>query len=245
MARLKDILRRPAVQNLFCALTAAYIRFAHATSRWDVVGAEAAERHWDDGTPFILAFWHGRLLMMPYCWRRGAPLKTLISHHADGRLIAETIRRFGLDSIAGSTSRGGGTAFRALMRELREGRCAGFTPDGPRGPRMRASLGTVQAAKLSGAPIIPCTYAVSRRIVLNSWDRFVLALPFSRGVIMWGAPIMVPRDADDAALERARQRLEDEMIALCRRADATCGVSPIEPAALGATNKRDAEGARA
>ncbi len=245
MPRLKTVLRHPRVQSALCALIAFYIRLVHATGRWRIEGAEEANRLWDEGKPFILAFWHGRLLMMPYCWQRETPIRVLISHHADGRLISETIRRFGLGSIAGSTSRGGSTAFRAMLKSLRDGVSIGFTPDGPRGPRMRASEGVIQAARLSGAPILPCTYAVHGRKVLDSWDRFILALPFSRGVIRWGAPIAVARDAGPDEIEAARRLLEERMNALCDRADRDCGVSPIAPAAHGTSNKRDSAGARA
>lgn len=245
MPRLKDILRRPAVQRLLCALIAGYIRLVHGTGRWRVENGAEPARLWDAGRPFILAFWHGRLLMMPYCWRRGTPIRTLISRHPDGRLIAETMRHFDLGSIAGSSSRGGSTAFRAALKSLRDGVSVGFTPDGPRGPRMRASDGVIHAARLSGAPILPCTYAASRRRVLGSWDRFVLALPFARGIVLWGEPIAIARDAGPDEVEAARRLLEARLNDLCARADEACGVTPIAPAALGASSKRDAAGVRA
>ena len=67
------------------------------------MAAPAARR----GRPFILAFWHGRLLMIPMAWQRLAPMHMLISAHRDGRIIADAVTYFGVDSIAGSTRRGG------------------------------------------------------------------------------------------------------------------------------------------
>ena len=96
----------------------------------------------------------------------------LISQHRDGQLIARTVRRFGIASIAGSTSHGGSAALRAILRALKAGQCIGVTPDGPRGPRMRATGGAVDIARLSGVPILPAAFATSRRRVLGSWDRF-------------------------------------------------------------------------
>ena len=44
--------------------------------------------------------------------------------------------------------------------------------------------------------------------------------PFSRGLFLWGAPILVPRDADEAALEAARVELESALNRLTAQADA-------------------------
>lgn len=228
---LKAILRRSWVKTALCAVIASYIRLVHGTSRWRVEGAAIPARLWDAKRPFILAFWHGRLMMMPYCWRRGMPIGMLISHHPDGQFISHTVSHFHIGTIVGSSSRGGAAAMRALMKSLSDGVSIGMTPDGPRGPRMRASLGVIQTARLAGVPILPCAYAVARRRMLSSWDRFILALPFTRGLIVWGEPISVPRDATDSAIEEARQLLESRLIAITEAADRQCGVAPVEPAA--------------
>ncbi|MFN4283019.1 MAG: lysophospholipid acyltransferase family protein [Alphaproteobacteria bacterium] len=233
MARLKDILRKPLAQRAACALIAGYIRLVRATSRLSVVGGEHPQRLWDADAPFILAFWHGRLLMMPYSWPRPRPMRVLISRHSDGRLISGTLARFGIDNIAGSSSRGGAAALMAIVKSLtRERVSVAISPDGPRGPRMRASLGAIQAARLSGAPILPCMFAASRRKVLGSWDRFILALPFARAVFVWGEPLYIPRDIADDQLETLRAELEARMNALADQADRLCGVAPIVPAPI-------------
>ncbi|MEE9301862.1 MAG: lysophospholipid acyltransferase family protein [Alphaproteobacteria bacterium] len=226
----KRITASDRVRPALCWFAAQYIRFVFALSRWRVVRGEIPDAYWDRGESFILALWHGRFLMLPYCWRRGAPVNMLISQHRDGELIAKTIRHFGLGSLRGSTRRGGSAALRAMVKALKQGTYVGITPDGPRGPRMRANLGAVSVARLSGAPIVPVTYSVSRRRVLNSWDRFVLAWPFSSGVFVWGQPIEVSREADEAALEAARSELEAELNAITREADGLMGQAAIEPA---------------
>jgi lysophospholipid acyltransferase (LPLAT)-like uncharacterized protein len=238
---LKSMLRRDWVKAALCSLLATYIRFVHATSRWDIRGGDIPARLWDADRPFILAFWHGRLLMMPYCWRRGVPIGMLISQHPDGQFISHTIRHFKLDTIIGSSSRGGATAMRAILKSLNAGVSVGFTPDGPRGPRMRASVGIVQAARLTGMPILPCTFAVRHRRVLGSWDRFILALPFTRGNFIWGEPITVARHASADAVEAARQLVEDRLNTITAEADRLAGVDPIEPAPAPATSEDDAE----
>ena len=227
---LKPVLRNNWVRGVACAVAALYIRFVHATSHWQVVGAEHPAALWDRDAPFILAFWHGRLLLMPYCWRPGKAGVMLVSHHRDGQFIARTIGHFDVQTIAGSTNRGGSAALRAMLRSLKRGGHVGITPDGPRGPRMRAGGGIADVARLSGAPILPVAFATSRRRVLGSWDRFIVALPFSRGVFVWGAPIEVSKGGDNDAREAARLLVEDGLNAVTYEADRLVGQAAIKPA---------------
>jgi len=225
---MRGILRSAWVRRCACFLAALYIRLVRATSSWRVVNGAAAEAAWASGRPFILAFWHGRLLMMPYAWRRGVKMNMLISTHRDGELIAGTIRHFGLGSVRGSSRRDGAQALRAMLKALKAGECVGITPDGPGGPRMRASEGVVGIAKLAGVPVLPAAFGTSRRKILGSWDRFALALPFSRGVFVWGEPIVIDRREDSAA---AARRIETALTEVTAEADRLVGQQPVQPAA--------------
>jgi lysophospholipid acyltransferase (LPLAT)-like uncharacterized protein len=155
----------------------------------------------------------------------------LISSHPDGRLISRTVAHFGIDTIAGSSRRGGLEALLGMVRKLRHGESVGITPDGPRGPRMRAGNGPIAVARISGATIIPAAASVSRRMVLNTWDKLIVALPFGQGATVWGEPIRVARDAGAEDMASARLRLETELTRVTNAADAAVGVTPIEPAA--------------
>lgn len=216
-------LRSEASRRLLCWLIHLYIRLVHVSGRWTVEGAEIPRRLRAEGRPFILAFWHGRLLMIPMAWQRLAPMHMLISGHRDGRIIADAVRYFDIDSIAGSTTRGGSGALRTMMRFLKAGDCVGITPDGPNGPAMRASEGIVAAARIAAIPIVPITYATSRRRILGTWDRFHLPLPFARGIFLWGEPILVPAELDRAGVENWRARVEERMNALTAEADHRVG----------------------
>jgi lysophospholipid acyltransferase (LPLAT)-like uncharacterized protein len=227
---LKHAGRRPGVQRALATLAAGHIGAVRATSRWQTINGAAAAAAWAGERPAIVAFWHNRLLLMPYCWPSRAPFHMLISAHPDGQLIARAVARFGIAAVAGSSRRGGGEALRTLVRRLQTGESVGITPDGPRGPRFHARDGALALARLTGAPILPAAAAVSRRLVLRTWDRLIVPLPFSRGAMVWGAPLHVPRDADAAALDAARRRLEEELIGVTAAADAAVGAAPI-PAA--------------
>ena len=120
-----------------------------------------------------------------------------------------------------------------MLKQLKEGGCVGITPDGPRGPVMTVSVGTVNIARLARVPIVPLTYATSRRRLLATWDRFHLALPFGRGVYLWGEPIEITGRLDEAGLERARNLVETRMVEMLGDADRRVGhkisTSPIAP----------------
>jgi len=229
---IKAVLKSDTFRKAVCWIGSLYIRTVHSTGRWQVVRGEVPAHFWNSGKPFILCFWHGRLLMMPYCWDLSKTIHMLISEHRDGQLIARTVGHFGIKTAAGSSSRGGAKALRTMVKAIAAGEYVGITPDGPRGPRMRASDGIVHVARLSGVPVVPATYSSSRGRVLGSWDRFLVALPFGRGAIVWGKPITVPRNADETTIETYRLGIEEELNAITREADELVGRSPVEPAEI-------------
>ncbi|OAN48015.1 hypothetical protein A6A04_04455 [Paramagnetospirillum marisnigri] len=235
MGLAKRIGKSESLRGLLCWLGSLYIRFVHLSGRWQVVNDGHARALWDAGQPFILAFWHGRILMMPKSWRPSIPIHMLISQHRDGQLIARTVAHFGIETVAGSSTRGGSAALRAMLKFLKGGECVGITPDGPKGPRMRASSGIVNVARLAGVPILCATFATEKRKLLGSWDRFAVALPFSKGVFVWAEPIHVPRDADEAGLEAKRLEVETALNAITLDADRRMGVESPEPAEPEAT----------
>ena len=203
-------------------LAAGLIRLIYATLRVEWRGRERVEELHAAGRHYIHAFWHGRLLMMPYSYR-GSRITILISKHGDGELIARAMARFGFETTRGSTTTGAVEAFKELVRKAREGFDIGYTPDGPKGPRWTSTGGPIQLARMTGLPIIPVTFASRRRKVFASWDRFELPLPFTRAVFAYGEPIEVPRDADAVAQEALRVKLERELGQLTARLDEEFG----------------------
>jgi len=174
-------------------------------------------RHHDDGPMrererrnerFILAFWHRHLLLMPYSYR-GNGISVLVSQSKDGELIARTVARLGIDSSRGSSSRGGVAGMRTLLRKAAEGWDIAFTPDGPRGPASEVQPGVILAAAATGFPIVPVALAATRAKRLNSWDRFVVPLPFSTVHFVFGEPLAVERRGDpEAAAGELKRRLD-------------------------------------
>src|SRR5262245_26440556 len=140
----KKLVRNERFLNFLAWVAACYIGFVFKTTRWQRIGWENPQQHWRSNKPFITAFWHNRLMMGPFGWASQMPFYMLISGHKDGQLIAKTVGHHGIRTISGSTSRGGLTALKALLKTLKAGECIGVTPDGPRGPRLIATDGIVK-----------------------------------------------------------------------------------------------------
>jgi lysophospholipid acyltransferase (LPLAT)-like uncharacterized protein len=168
-----------------------------------------------DSTPqYILTFWHRQLLALLGRARWKRPIAVMTSRSKDGQISTDVLALFGVKSARGSSTRGGSAALRELLREARAGKNIVFTPDGPRGPVGVLKDGVIFAAQASRLPIMPVAYAAKKFIQLRSWDRMIIPKPFSKGVIVYGAPIPIPRDgnADEwrAVIEQRLNELSAE-----------------------------------
>ena len=213
-------------------VAAQYVRLVFRTTRWQVQGGHVLPELLATGQGVIPITWHSRVMMVPIGWPGPKPLYLLASHHGDGELIARAMSRFGMIMVRGSThrpghdrDRGGTAAMRQMLNILKAGNSIGLTPDGPRGPAMRMSEGVIALARLSGAPIVPVTICTRRHHTFNSWDRFRLALPFSRGAMVIGEPVTVARKIDAEAQEAARQQVEAALFAVPEQADRLLGTT--------------------
>ncbi|MGE3303855.1 MAG: lysophospholipid acyltransferase family protein [Hyphomonadaceae bacterium] len=246
---LKTIFNSALAQGAAGRVLGLYMVLVGFSTRWTWINRAAAEKLWAAGGPVVLCFWHGRIVLSHMGWglgrlvnARSQPVKVLISNSREGGIVAAAARVAGAGVIRGSSGKpakagrdvakrkGGVEAMREMLRHMGKGGAVALAPDGPRGPRMRAQLGPIQLAKHRGAPIICFAWSASRRKVFASWDRFVLPLPFGRGYYLWGDPIRIDPHADDAAIEAARARVENELMRLTAEADRLAGHAPIEAA---------------
>lgn len=181
------------------------------TLRISVLHRARTASFWTQGRRVIVAFWHGRLFLMPLQADRDKRFTILVSQHRDGEYISRTIRKFGLHTVRGSTTRGSIAGLKGMIRAYRRGSNLVLTPDGPRGPKEVVQYGVVELARFTGAPICPITFGAARKKMLKSWDSFLIPYPFSRVVFLFGEPILVPKDSSREELEKIRLQLQDRM----------------------------------
>jgi lysophospholipid acyltransferase (LPLAT)-like uncharacterized protein len=187
----------------------------------------------DNELPLILTFWHGQHFLAPFVPKSHHRAKVMISRSYDADINAIAAEALGIGTIRGSGThrknfheKGGVAATRQMIDTLEQGINVAMTADVPKISR-RAGLGVVSIAKYSGRPIYPIAIATSNRIILKrSWDKSSLHLPFGRAALVAGEPILVPADADDAALDRARLEVEEKLNRATARAEALVGRAP-------------------
>jgi lysophospholipid acyltransferase (LPLAT)-like uncharacterized protein len=205
--------RRRAGAALIARLGYPLITALGHTLRWRVEGWEHFEWASTGGRRPVMAFWHGRILPAAFYFR-GRGIVVITSENFDGEWIARIIERFGYGTARGSTSRGARRAMLQLVRAMERGRAAGFTVDGPRGPAGVVQPGALWLAKTTGNPVLPFHLEASSYWTLRSWDRTQIPRPFATVALGIGEPMLVPPEADDEALEGARQELERRLHAL-------------------------------
>ena len=227
MFSYKKILRSKLIYSLVCWIGSKYIKFVSNTTKWTFINKKYVDQLWHKNESFILCFWHGRLLMMPKSWNIKKKINVLISAHPDGQLLSKTVKHFEINTIIGSTSKGGSVALRNIIKSLKSGISIGMTPDGPRGPKMKINSAIIKLASLTGCKILPLSYSVKRKIFLNSWDRFLLALPFNKGCFIWGKPLKIKKYISQSDDLKLTKKLEKELIKLTKIADHKCGQEKI------------------
>ena len=222
MLSYKKILRTKLAYSVICWVGAKYIKFVSFTNSWSFINKKYVENLWKKNEAFILCFWHGRLLMMPLSWNKKKKINVLISTHSDGQLLSKTVKHFNIETITGSSSKGGSEAIRNIIKSLKSGISIGMTPDGPRGPRMKVNSAIIKIASLTGHKIVPLSYSVKKKIFLNSWDKFLVALPFGKGCFVWGKPIKIKKNISTNEDLKLSKRLENNLLKLTKKADRYC-----------------------
>jgi lysophospholipid acyltransferase (LPLAT)-like uncharacterized protein len=188
------------------------------TLRLYVEGWEPIERHLQEGTGAVMVTWHGRTLI-PANYMKGRGFWALISLSRDGEVQANIFQRFGFQILRGSTSRGGVRAALEAARVVKAGGILAFTPDGPRGPSQKFQPGALLIAQKAGVPLYPAGISAYPRILLPTWDRYLIPLPFARAAFLIGEPVFVPPDADKDDFARLAEQLERAINMLEAHAD--------------------------
>ena len=182
-----------------------------ATLRRTNLNIEAEDKIKNLTGPYILTLWHGKIFYLFYYLRNRPDYFLLISPSSDGDLLAKLARLMGYSVIRGSSFKRAVPAARALIRVLREGHRIIIIADGSRGPRCVAQSGSLQLAGITKLPLFPMTFSAKRKIILNTWDRFILPLPFTRCDINFGPPIYISSRSSERLVEEKRTELENNL----------------------------------
>jgi lysophospholipid acyltransferase (LPLAT)-like uncharacterized protein len=190
------------------------IRLYSWTFRLKVVNEAQWRKQIEDGGRVLICAWHQQFFSAVRYFKNYADYQPalMISRSLDGELVAGVARLSGWHAVRGSSSRGGGTALKKMIRHLRQYGLAGHIVDGPRGPMGIVKPGAIHLALIGKAAIVPFYVSADRAWYAKSWDRFMVPKPFSRVTLKFGNMIPVSKPATDEDFERMRKQLEDEML---------------------------------
>lgn len=214
--RLGYAVGEPILRAIVALLVSSY--------RIDVIRGEDIARRIiaDRGRAYAPCYYHQQHLACGHVmrdWiRRGFRACYIVSASVDGEVPARVARSWGAEVIRGSAAHTGALVMRDAQQMMKNGVSIVTTSDGPVGPRFEVKTGTVLMARIGGAPLVPIACAAKRAWYMNTWDRFVIPMPFARIAVAVGEPIEVPRDLPMGAIEEIRDRLQtaiDSLIDEC------------------------------
>ncbi len=209
---MKFRLDHPAWRRLAPPLARILVKAYLRTCRHEVSASAESLALIRSDKPVLFTTWHCHLLSpLFYCrqyYSHRPPLVLMASPSRDGEFISEMARGLGFIVCPGSRRKRGAQALQRMAEYMRRGHSGGLVADGSRGPARVAQKGVLFLAREAQAPVIPLATAASRKLTLNTWDRFELPLPFCRLALLAEKPLVVPPETRGPALEALRQELE-------------------------------------
>ena len=179
--------------------------------------SEAIEKLKSEKQNFVLAFWHGTMLL-PWYLHGNPSFAALTSKSKDGDLLAKILRKWNYEVVRGSSSVGGDVALGILIDYTKNDYSIAITPDGPRGPRHKFKAGAVITAKKANVPIILSGVGYKKRKVLKNWDKFEVPFFFSSAKIIYSDPIYVSKELDYDETSDVIEKCETELNLLQQKA---------------------------
>ncbi|MDR2755740.1 MAG: lysophospholipid acyltransferase family protein [Planctomycetaceae bacterium] len=160
---------------------------------------------------FILLFWH-EYILCPLSIRRHSDVTMMLSRHDDAEIVGQIAKLSGMRCIRGSSFHGGTAAVKQILETpMSLQNIIAFTPDGPRGPRRKLAVGPIFLASKLQMPIVLLGVGYDRPWRIQSWDKFAIPRPFSRGRFILSQQISVPTNLDKSELELFRQKFETQL----------------------------------
>ena len=154
------------------------------------VNDETIKKLDDENKNYVLAFWHGTMLL-PWYLHGNPKCAALISKSKDGDLLAKILKHWNYNVVRGSSSTGGDIALAIMIDFAKNDYSITITPDGPRGPVHKFKAGAVITAKKSKVPLILAGVGYQKKKVLSNWDKFEVPYFLSKAKIIYSEPIFI------------------------------------------------------
>ena len=198
------------------------------TTRWTYIDKEKIPAT----NKLIIICWHNRCIMTQKIWAGKKNINVIVSPSKDGQMLNYLLKLFGgIPYVGSSGSKTGSHPIRAAVKLLKENKPFSMAPDGSRGPRYHMKPGVPFLMHKTSAECMIVTYNIKNRIVMSSWDKMILPLPFSSGVVMYDVVKKHTGNMSEAELQKKTQQdLEESLIALTQKSDKYFNHEPIQKA---------------
>ena len=135
--------------------------------------------------PFILSHFHGDELAL-VCLTKRYKIATMTSTSKDGELMNTVLILLGGKTSRGSSTRGGVSALKGLIKLCKNGHSCSVAVDGPKGPIYKVKPGVFEIAKLSKSKIFAAGVYCNRFWSFpKAWNQTYLPKPFSKIIVNW------------------------------------------------------------
>ncbi|CCU81064.1 Protein of unknown function DUF374 [Halanaerobium saccharolyticum subsp. saccharolyticum DSM 6643] len=190
------------------------IRATNFSYRLEVEGWQQAKEKLDKQESLVFSCWHGKLWVPSY-FLKDLGIYALSSLSRDGSYMAQVLKKMGWRTVRGSSSRGASRSLLELYRKLKKGESTAITPDGPTGPPHQVKPGIIFLQEKAGSYLVPIGVEARWKKNFNSWDSFLLPLPFSKTALVFAEPFKFKAGLE---MEEKEKILKEKMTEVNKRA---------------------------
>ena len=163
------------------------------TSKIKVHGEQYLKHSRDSAFPTMVCSWHSRFFYAIYFLQKNNyNVWALSSTHKDSEVLAKVLKRWNVNLIRGSSTRGWKNIIVQMKEKLQDSNTMiALTNDGPKGPSKIAKPGSVKLALKYNAEIITMTATSSKFFEFKTWDKLRIPKPFSTIDIHISSPLLI------------------------------------------------------
>lgn len=223
---IKIIANNKYVQNILAWMAHFIMCFIYKTSKIEIEGNyQEVLDYLSHNKSLILFTWHGKIAIgFVYLsdffkkeLENGKKLSVLASAHRDGQIASAIASTFNFEIIEGSTidpkkgsqkNKKSLTSIREMIKLIPQNRIFVFAGDGPRGPAFKINTKITNIAQIINVPIVAASIHYSKKIQLNTWDKFQIPLPFGTIKIHYSKPYLIEKNQN---IDEINLKLEQEL----------------------------------
>jgi|TARA_B110000114_G_scaffold159053_1_gene174703 lysophospholipid acyltransferase (LPLAT)-like uncharacterized protein len=205
---LKTITRISWVQSIIAYKIYILIILIKKLSSWKTINREVIINATSEKKPLIILMWHNQIVGIPYSWGLNKKVYNIVTDHPDGNLSNKIQKKFGFISIQRSSKKPT-NILRKLIEVGKNNDCIFITPDAPHGPANQINSNIYNLVKKIDANVIFLSFKTNKKIILKTWDKLRIPMPFSKGFFYWGKIIDYKKFNEEQFNKKIKENLDE------------------------------------